>query len=197
MLLYSLLHLTGYPGMTLDQIRNFRQWDSLTPGHPENTITPGVETTTGPLGQGIANAVGMALAERFLARRFNRDGFPVVDHHTWAIAGDGCLMEGISYEAVSLAGHLQLGRLNLLYDDNEISIDGSTDITFTEDVDSRFKASGWHVLVVDGHDADAVDDALTAARAETTRPTLIRCITHIGHGAPQRLLLYISRRSGR
>ena len=128
MLLYSLLHLTGYPEMTLDQIRNFRQWDSLTPGHPENTMTAGVETTTGPRGQGLANAVGMAIAERFLAKRFNREGFPVLDHHTWAVAGDGCLMEGISYEAVSLAGHLQLGRLNVLYDDNEISIDGSINI---------------------------------------------------------------------
>jgi transketolase len=147
-------------------------------------MTPGIETTTGPLGQGVANAVGMAIAERFLAKRFNRDGFPVLDHHTWAVAGDGCLMEGLTYEAVSLAGHLQLGRLNVLYDDNEISIDGSTDITFTEDVDMRFRAAGWHVLVVDGHDADAVDEALNAARQETTRPTLVRCITHIGHGAP-------------
>ncbi len=184
MLLYSLLHLTGYPKMTLAEIQNFRQWDSLTPGHPENTMTPGVETTTGPLGQGLANAVGMALAERSLAERFNREGFPVLDHRTWAIAGDGCLMEGISYEAASLAGHLQLGRLNVLYDDNEISIDGSTDITFTEDVDTRFQAAGWHVIVVDGHDPIAVESALSEAHGETGRPTLIRCVTHIGHGAP-------------
>jgi transketolase len=185
MLLYALLYLTGYD-LTLDDLRAFRQWESKTPGHPEYGLTPGVETTTGPLGQGIANAVGMAIAERWLAERFNRPGFPIVDHYTYVIASDGDLMEGISHEACSLAGHLGLGKLIVLYDDNRISIDGPTDLAFTEDVLRRFEAYGWHVQRVDGHDMAAVEAALWAARAETKRPSLIACRTHIGFGSPNR-----------
>jgi len=152
MLLYSLLHLTGYD-LPIEQLRNFRQLHSLTPGHPEVGVTPGVETTTGPLGQGIANAVGLALAERLLAAQFNRDGFPVVDHMTWAFLGDGCLMEGISHEVCSLAGTLKLSRLVALYDDNGISIDGEVRHWFSDDTVARFQAYGWHVIAdVDGHD---------------------------------------------
>ena len=184
MLLYSLMHLTGYREISLSEIQRFRQLHSKTPGHPETQITQGVETTTGPLGQGFANAVGMALAEAHLAARFNRDGHALVDHWTYAIAGDGCLMEGISYEAASLAGHLGLGKLVVLYDDNNISIDGRIDITFTEDVTTRFEAMNWEVLTVDGHDREGVDAALTQARSQTERPTLIRCKTIIGKGAP-------------
>ncbi|MCM8747401.1 transketolase, partial [Thermomicrobium sp. CFH 73360] len=182
MLLYALLYLSGV--LTLDDLQNFRQWGSRTPGHPEYGHTPGVEITTGPLGQGFAAGVGMALAERWLAERFNRPGYPVVDHYTYAIVSDGDLMEGVSYEAASLAGHLGLGRLIYLYDDNEVSIDGSTDLTFTEDVRLRFTACGWHVLEVDGHDRLAVDQALIEARAELDRPSLIICHTHIAYGSP-------------
>ena len=184
MLLYALLHLTGYE-VSLDDIKRFRQLDSKTAGHPEYRICPGVETTTGPLGQGLANAVGMALAEEVLARQFNRDGFPIVDHKTWVIVGDGCLMEGISHEAASLAGTLKLGKLKCIYDDNGISIDGETKHWFTEDVATRFEAYGWHVVRdVDGHDPDSVRRALDAALAVTGQPTLICCKTIIGFGAP-------------
>ncbi len=182
MLLYSLLHLTGYD-LSLEDIKNFRQWGSKTPGHPEYGHTPGVETTTGPLGQGFANAVGMALAERHLAARFNDADCTLIDHYTYAIAGDGCLMEGISHEAASLAGHLKLGRLIVLYDDNHISIDGDTSRSFTEDVIGRFEAYGWHTDRVDGHDPVAVDAAITRAREES-RPSLIACRTTIGFGSP-------------
>lgn len=185
MLIYSLLHLTGYE-LSLDEIKRFRQWGSRTAGHPEFGNTPGVETTTGPLGQGFANAVGMALAERYLATRFNRPGFPVVDHYTYALCSDGDLMEGISYEAASLAGHLKLDKLIVLYDSNRITIDGSTDLTFTEDTVQRFIAHGWQVQAIDGHDHKAVAYALAQAHAETTRPSLIICRTHIGYGSPNK-----------
>ena len=185
MLLYSLLHLTGYD-LSLDDLRAFRQWGSKTPGHPEYGHTPGVETTTGPLGQGFANAVGMAIAERFLAATFNGDG-DVVDHFTYALAGDGCMMEGISSEAASLAGHQKLGKLVVLYDDNHITIDGPTDLAFTEDVCARFAAYGWHVQrVADGDDVEAIDAAITAAKADTERPSLIAVRTHIGCGSPNK-----------
>lgn len=186
MLLYGLLHVFGYE-LGLEDLRKFRQWGSLTPGHPESGLTPGVETTTGPLGQGFANGVGFALAERLLAARFNRPGFPVVDHHTYGIVSDGDLMEGISHEAASLAGHLGLGKLIYLYDDNGITIDGPTSLSFSEDVPARFAAYGWHVLrVEDGNDLEALDDALGEARAEHTRPSLIAVRTHIGFGSPNR-----------
>jgi transketolase len=186
MLLYSLLHLTGYD-LSLEDIKNFRQWGSRTPGHPEYGHTPGVETTTGPLGQGIANAVGMAMAERHLAARFNRPGHTIVDHYTYVVCGDGDLMEGIAAEAASLAGHLGLGRLICIYDDNEISIEGSTDITFTEDVAGRFEAYGWQVLAVqDGNDLDAIEKALDDARAEGAQPTLVVLKTHIAYGSPNK-----------
>ncbi|MFA5026602.1 MAG: transketolase [Candidatus Methylomirabilota bacterium] len=186
MLLYALLHLTGYD-LSLDDLKQFRQWGSRTPGHPEYGHTPGVETTTGPLGQGVANAVGMAIAERWLAAQFNRPGHAIVDHRTYAIAGDGDLMEGVSAEAASLAGHLRLGRLTVLYDDNRISIDGGTELAFTEDVGRRFDAYGWQVLrVSDGNDLDAVEAALRAAQAEEARPSLVICRTHIGFGSPNR-----------
>ncbi len=184
MLLYGLLHLAGYD-LSLDDLRAFRQWGSRTPGHPESFVTPGVETTTGPLGQGFGAGVGMAVAERHLAARFNRPGFPVVDHFTYVIAGDGDLMEGVCAEAASLAGHLGLGRLIVLYDDNRITIEGSTGLTFTEDVEARFRAYGWQVLSVeDGNDTAAVEAALVEARADGERPTLIRVRTHIGFGSP-------------
>ena len=183
MLLYALLHLIGVPAMDSGQLRRFRQWDSLTPGHPEYGHTPGVETTTGPLGQGLANAVGMALAERMQAERF---GAEVVDHDTYVIAGDGCLMEGISHEAISLAGHLKLGRLIVLFDDNHISIDGDTALSSSEDTLARFAAAGWQVQRVDGHDPDAVDAAIGESRADETRPSLIACRTVIGYGAPNK-----------
>ncbi len=186
MLLYSLLHLTGYD-LSLDDIRNFRQWGSRTPGHPEYGHTPGVETTTGPLGQGVANAVGMAIAERNLAARFNREGHEIVDHYTYVMCGDGDLMEGVAYEAVSLAGHLGLGKLICMYDDNEISIEGSTDITFTENVGLRFEACNWHVQkVADGNDIDALLKALEAAKAETEKPSLIIVQTQIAYGSPNK-----------
>jgi transketolase len=186
MLLYALLHLTGYD-LGLEDLQQFRQWESRTPGHPEHGLTPGVETTTGPLGQGFANGVGMAIAERWLAAQFNRPGHPIVDHFTYAIVSDGDLMEGVASEAASLAGHLKLGKLIYLYDDNKISIDGSTDLAFTEDVGRRFEAYGWHVQTLpDGNDLAAVDHAIRAARAETTRPSLVVCRTHIGFGSPNR-----------
>ncbi|HWP47755.1 MAG TPA: transketolase [Candidatus Limnocylindrales bacterium] len=185
MLLYSLLHLTGYD-LPLQQLQAFRQWGSQTPGHPEHGLTPGVEATTGPLGQGITNAVGMAIAERWLANRFNRPGFNIVDHYTYVIASDGDMMEGISHEAGSLAGHLGLGKLIVLYDDNGISIDGPTWLAFSEDVLARFAAYGWHTQQVDGHDPAAVEMALYAAQAEKKRPSLIACKTHIGFGSPHK-----------
>jgi transketolase len=185
MLLYSLLHLSGYD-LPLSQLQAFRQWGSQTPGHPEYGLTPGVETTTGPLGQGISNAVGMAIAERWLATRFNRPGFEIVDHYTYVIASDGDLMEGISHESCALAGHLGLGKLIVLYDDNGISIDGPTRLAFSEDVPGRFTAYGWHTQRIDGHDSTAVEAALVSARAETGRPSLIACMTHIGFGSPNR-----------
>ncbi len=184
MLLYSLLHLTGYD-LSINDLRNFRQLHSKTPGHPEYGVTPGVETTTGPLGQGLANAVGMALAESILAARFNRENLDIVNHYTYTFLGDGCLMEGISHEACSLAGTLGLGKLIALYDDNEISIDGQVKGWFTEDIPSRFNAYGWHVISgVDGHDQEEVKNAILEARNETRRPSLICCKTVIGHGAP-------------
>jgi transketolase len=186
MLLYSLLHLSGYD-LSLEELRRFRQLHSKTPGHPERGDTPGVETTTGPLGQGLANAVGMALAERLMADRFNVDGHLIVDHHTWAFAGDGCLMEGISHEACSLAGTLGLGKLVVVYDDNGISIDGAVDGWFGDDTPARFEAYGWHVVRdVDGHDPQAVRVALEAARTETARPSLVCCTTVIGWGSPNK-----------
>jgi transketolase len=185
MLLYSLLHLTGYD-LPMEQLQQFRQWGSHTPGHPEYGDTPGVETTTGPLGQGFANGVGMALAERLLAAEFNRPGFELVDHYTYAIVSDGDLMEGVSHEAASLAGHLGLGKLIYLYDDNHITIEGSTALTFSEDVRQRFAAYGWQVLAVDGHDRPSVAGAIREARAEMGRPSLIVCRTHIGYGSPNK-----------
>jgi transketolase len=186
MLLYSLLHLTGYD-LSIEDIRNFRQLHSRTPGHPEYGITPGVETTTGPLGQGMANAVGMAIAERTLAARFNRDGYQVVDHHTWVFMGDGCMMEGISHEAGSLAGALGLGKLIAFWDDNGISIDGEVSGWFIDDTPARFEAYGWQVVRdVDGHDHSAVRAAIETAREETGRPTLICCKTRIGYGSPNK-----------
>mgnify|MGYP003765979365 CR=1 FL=1 len=180
MLIYALLHLTGYERPTLEDIRNFRQLHSPCAGHPENFELPGVETTTGPLGQGLATSVGMAIAERHLAARFGAD---LVDHYTYVIAGDGCLMEGVSHEAISLAGHLRLGRLIVLWDDNEISIDGPTSLAVSDDQKKRFEAAGWHVVSCDGHDMEAVAAAIEAARADP-RPSLIACRTVIAYGAP-------------
>ncbi len=186
MLLYSLLFLTGYD-LPLEQIKQFRQWDSMTPGHPERGLAPGVETTTGPLGQGFGNGVGMAIAEAYLAARYNRPGHSIVDHYTYAIVSDGDLMEGLSHEAASLAGHLKLGKLIYLYDDNRISLAASTDLTFSENIDQRFQSYGWHVQSVsDGNDLDAIDQAIRNARAETDRPSLIRVRTTIGYGAPHK-----------
>ena len=185
MLLYSLLHLTGYD-LPLEEIKNFRQWGSKTPGHPEHGLTPGVETTTGPLGSGVANAVGMAMAERMLAARFNRPGHTIVDHRTYALVSDGDLMEGIASEACSLAGTLGLGKLTFLYDDNEISIDGSTDLAFQEDVGDRFAAYGWHVQRIDGDDLEAVDAAICAAQDVEDRPSIIVAATEIAHGSPNK-----------
>ena len=186
MLLYSLLHLTGYP-LSMNDLKSFRQWGSATPGHPENFETAGVETTTGPLGQGVSNAVGFAIAEAFLAKTFNRPGFPVVDHYTYGIASDGDLMEGVSHEAASLAGHLGLGKLIFFYDDNEISIDGRTSLSFTEDVGKRFEAYGWQVLAVeDGNDLEAITVALEKAKGDQGRPTLIQVQTIIGYGSPNK-----------
>ena len=186
MLIYSLLYLTGYD-LSIDDLKNFRQLGSKTPGHPEHGVTPGVETTTGPLGQGLANAVGMALSERMLAQRFNRDELEVVDHMTYVFAGDGCLMEGISHEACSLAGTLGLGKLVVIYDDNEISIDGKVEGWFTEDIPSRFQSYGWQVIPnIDGHNPDEIDKALIDAKQNQDQPTLICCKTVIGKGSPNK-----------
>src|SRR5690606_14483035 len=184
MLIYALLHLTGYD-LPIEEIKRFRQLHSKTPGHPEYGYAPGIETTTGPLGQGITNAVGMALAERLLAAEFNRPGHEIVDHHTWVFLGDGCLMEGISHEACSLAGTWQLGKLIAFYDDNDISIDGHVGGWFTDDTPKRFEAYGWQVIRdVQGHDPVAIEAAIRQAKDDTARPTLICCKTVIGAGAP-------------
>ena len=185
MLPYSVLHLTGYD-VTIEDLKNFRQLHSKTPGHPEHGYAPGIETTTGPLGQGVSNAVGMAIAERVLAAEFNRDGHEIIDHFTYVFMGDGCLMEGISHEACSLAGTLGLGKLIAFYDDNGISIDGKTEGWFLDDTPKRFEAYGWHVAEVDGHDADEVKIAIEAARAISAKPSIICCKTIIGYGAPNK-----------
>ena len=185
-LLYALLHLTGYD-LPLDELKRFRQWESRTPGHPERGVTPGVEVTTGPLGQGFGNSVGLALAERLLAARHNRPGHEIVDHRTWFICSDGDLMEGISHEAASIAGFLGLERLIGIYDDNSVSLDGPTSLTFGEDETLRFTAYGWRVIEVDdGNDLEAIDAALNEAAEPVGRPTLIRLRTHIGYGAPHK-----------
>ncbi|MEL6602364.1 MAG: transketolase [Cyanobacteria bacterium J06614_10] len=188
MLQYAMLYLTGYDSVTMDDIKQFRQWGSTTPGHPENFETAGIEVTTGPLGQGICNAVGLAMAEAHLAAKFNKPDCTVVDHYTYTIMGDGCNMEGMSGEACSLAGHLGLGKLIALYDDNHISIDGSTDIAFTEDVSKRFEAYGWHVLhVEDGNaDLDAIEKAIAEAKKVTDKPSMLKITTTIGYGSPNR-----------
>ncbi|MDZ8085372.1 MAG: transketolase [Nostoc sp. DedQUE12b] len=188
MLQYALLYLTGYDSVTIEDIKQFRQWESKTPGHPENFMTPGVEVTTGPLGQGIANGVGLAIAEAHLAAKFNKPDSKIVDHYTYVILGDGCNMEGISGEACSFAGHLGLGKLIALYDDNHISIDGSTDVAFTEDVSKRFEAYGWHVQhVEDGNtDLEAIAKAIEAAKAVTDKPSFIKVTTIIGYGSPNK-----------
>jgi transketolase len=184
-LLYSLLFATGFD-LSLDDLKQFRQWGSKTPGHPERAHTPGVEVTTGPLGQGLANAVGMAIAEAQLAARYNRPDLRIVDHHTYALVSDGDLMEGVASEAASLAGHLQLGKLICLYGDNRVTLAGATDITFTEDCARRFEAYGWHIAwVEDGNDVAAIEAALMGARAESRRPSLILVRTHIGYGSPE------------
>jgi transketolase len=186
MLIYSLLHLTGYD-LSIDDIKDFRQLHSKTPGHPEYGYTPGVETTTGPLGQGLANAVGMAVAEKLMSARFNKGDHTLVDHRTWCFVGDGCLMEGVSHETCSLAGTLGLGKLTVIYDDNGISIDGEIEGWFTDDTPARFAAYGWHVIPnVDGHSSEAVEQAIDAAIAETSRPTIICCKTTIGKGSPNK-----------
>lgn len=187
MMLYALLHLTGYADMTLDQVKAFRQWGAITAGHPEYGHAKGIETTTGPLGQGLATAVGMALAERRLAAEFGTD---LVDHHTYVFLGDGCLQEGIGQEAISLAGHLGLSKLIVLYDDNAITIDGPTSVSFSEDIPARFRACGWHVQSCDGHDGRALDAAIAAARAETAKPSLIAMKTVIGFGSPNKAGTY-------
>ncbi|HOU23305.1 MAG TPA: transketolase, partial [Anaerolineae bacterium] len=184
-LLYALLHLTGY-NLPLEQLERFRQWGSLTPGHPERGLVPGVETTTGPLGQGFASGVGMAIAERMLAARFNRPGYELVNHDTYGIVSDGDLMEGISSEAASLAGHLKLGRLTYLYDDNRITIEGSTSLSFTEDVAGRFAAYGWFVQKVNGNDIEQLTRALETARFQHDQPSLIIARTHIAYGSPHK-----------
>src|SRR5699024_5393395 len=185
MLLYSLLHLTGYD-LSLKELKNFRQLDSLTPGHPEVHLTPGVETTTGPLGQGFATGVGMAIAEAHLEAKFNTDSHNIVDHYIYGIVSDGDLREGISQEAASRAGHMGWGKIIYLYEDNEISIDGSTDLAFTEDVPRRVEADGWHVIQISGHDRAEVERAIKEAQQVTEQPTLICCRTHIGFGSPNK-----------
>ena len=185
MLIYSLLHLYGYD-LSMDDLKAFRQWGSKTPGHPENFVTAGVETTTGPLGQGVANAVGFALAEASLAARYNREGSEIIDHYTYVVAGDGCLQEGISHEACSFAGHNKLGKLIMLYDSNNITIDGPTHISFTEDTRKRFEAYGWQVIEIDGHDYDQINAAIAEAKKEKTKPSIIICKTIIGFGSPNR-----------
>ena len=185
MLIYSLLHLTGYD-LPMSELKNFRQLHSKTPGHPENILTPGVEITTGPLGQGFANGVGMGIAQKHLEALFNKKGFPVIDHFIYCICSDGDLMEGVSYESASLAGHLKLDNLIYLYDDNRITIDGSTDLAFTEDVTKRFEAAGWEVSVVeDGNDIKAIEKAIKAAQKSKGKPKLIRIKTIIGFGMPK------------
>lgn len=184
MLLYSLLHLFGYP-LSLDELKRFRQWGSATPGHPEYEPKHGIEMTTGPLGQGISTAVGIALAERMLAARFNQPDLPIIDHYTYVLASDGDLMEGVSHEAASLAGHWGLGKLIVLYDDNHITIDGSTELSFSDDVLMRFKAYGWHVQRANGHNFESIDKAIRAAQAETAKPSIIACRTHIGYKSPK------------
>ena len=185
-LLYALLHLAGY-GLPLEELKRFRQLGSKTPGHPERELTRGVETTTGPLGQGVGNAVGMAIAEQLLGARFNREGFPVVDYRTWVFASDGDMMEGVASEACSLAGHLKLGKLTVFYDDNDVSIDGPTSLSFSEDVGARFAAYGWHVQRVDdGNDLAALEAAIQGAAAETERPSLVVVHTVIGYGSPHK-----------
>jgi transketolase len=192
MLQYALMHLTGYDSVSLDDLKQFRQWESKTPGHPENFVTEGIEVTTGPLGQGIANAVGLAMAEAHLAAKFNKPGNTIVDHYTYVIMGDGCHMEGISGEACSLAGHLGLGKLIALYDDNHISIEGDTNLAFTEDVGKRFEAYNWHVITVDNTDLDhdtslaAVDKAIAEAKKVTDKPSMIKVRTIIGFGSPNK-----------
>lgn len=188
MLQYALLYLTGFDSVSIEDIKQFRQWESKTPGHPENFVTPGVEVTTGPLGQGIANGVGLAIAEAHLAAKFNKPDAKIVDHYTYVILGDGCNMEGVSGEAASFAGHLGLGKLIALYDDNHISIDGSTDVAFTEDVSKRFEAYGWHVLHVENGntDLDAIHKAIEEAKAVTDKPTMIKVTTIIGYGSPNK-----------
>lgn len=185
MLIYSLLYLTGYD-INLNDLKNFRQWESKTPGHPEYGDTPGIETTTGPLGQGICNAVGMALAEESLAARYNKNGYNIVDHYTYVLATDGDLQEGVSHESCALAGHLKLSKLIVLYDDNNITIDGNTSISFTEDVMKRYEAYGWHTQKIDGHDFEAVTKAIRNAKANTTHPSIIACKTIIGKGSPNK-----------
>ena len=185
MLIYSLLHLYGYD-LSMDDLKAFRQWGSKTPGHPENFVTAGVETTTGPLGQGVANAVGFALAEASLAARYNREDSEIIDHYTYVVAGDGCLQEGISHEACSFAGHNKLGKLIMLYDSNNITIDGPTHISFTEDTRKRFEAYGWQVLEIDGHDYDQINAAIAEAKKEKSKPSIIICKTIIGFGSPNR-----------
>lgn len=185
MLLYSLLHLTGYESVSMEEIKNFRQWSSATPGHPENHLTAGVEVTTGPLGQGFANGVGMAIAERHLAALFDDESFPIVNHYTYAICSDGDLMEGISYESASLAGHLKLGNIIYLYDDNQITIEGKTNLAFSDDVTKRFESCGWHVsMVEDGNDLNAIESAIRTAQSIKNKPSLIRVRTVIGFGMP-------------
>ena len=185
MLLYSLLHLTGYD-LPLEELKRFRQWGSLTPGHPERGETPGVETTTGPLGQGFGNGVGMAIAERHLAARLNTPDFPVMDHFTYAIVSDGDLMEGVASEAASLAGHLGLGRLIYLYDNNHITIEGDTELAFTENASLRFEAYGWHVQEISGYDLDTIENAIRTAQSVTDQPSLINVRTNIGYGSPNK-----------
>lgn len=185
MLIYSLLHLTGYD-LSVDDLKEFRQWQSKTPGHPEYGDTPGVETTTGPLGQGISNGVGFALAEASLAGRYNQDGLNIVDHYTYVIASDGDLQEGVSHEACAFAGHNKLGKLVVLYDDNSITIDGSTELTFTEDVLKRFEAYGWHIQSIDGHDPEVIATSIKNAQNETGKPSIIACKTIIGKGSPNK-----------
>ncbi len=185
MLIYSLLHLTGYD-VSLEEIKNFRQMGSITPGHPEYGMTPGVETTTGPLGQGFGTGVGMAMAEHFMSAKFNKEGHNIVDHYTYAIVSDGDLMEGISHESASMAGHMGLGKLIYLYDSNSISIEGSTDLAFTEDVPKRFESYNWHVVEIDGHNHDEITTAIEEAQSVTDKPSIIVCTTHIGYGSPNK-----------
>ncbi|WP_421774874.1 transketolase [Gracilimonas sp.] len=185
MLIYSLLHLTGYE-VSLEEIKNFRQMGSITPGHPEYGMTPGVETTTGPLGQGFGTGVGMAMAEHFMSAKFNKEGHNIVDHYTYAIVSDGDLMEGISHESASMAGHMGLGKLIYLYDSNSISIEGSTDLAFTEDVPKRFESYNWHVVEIDGHNHDEITTAIEEAQSVTDKPSIIVCTTHIGYGSPNK-----------